>query len=238
MAFIWITLVIGLALLAFLLFVKYNGGSSLQAFIKTGVSVCFLLIAIMASYRIDAEANVGKSAIFIIAALLFALLGDIWLDLMLMHRKYEDLYMKAGFVSFTICHLFIIISLIVRWHSDAKVLYFIIPVILGIAIGILVGQFGNLLRVDYGNCKFFVIVYSAVLISAVLLSLSLCIACKFASAALVLLFIGELLVLISDLILNQIYFGSHWGDNLYTTINLAVYYVGAYLISFSILAIK
>ncbi len=238
MAFIWITLVIGLALLAFLLFVKYNGGSSLQVFIKAGVSVCFLLIAIMASYRIDAEASSGKSALFIIAALLFALLGDIWLDLKLMHRKYEDLYTKAGFISFTICHLFIIIGLIVLCRGDVKALYFIIPIILGIVLGILVGQFGDLLGVYYGEYKIFVIIYGAVLISATLLSLSLCIAYKFTGAAVLLMFIGEVLVLISDLILNQIYFGSHWDDNLYTTINLAVYYVGVYLISFSILAIK
>ncbi len=236
MVFYIIILIVGAALLAWMLYVKSRKDSVRTVFIKTGISSCFMLTAVICM-SIKASAGAGYSLFqyFVLPGLLFGLLGDIWLGLKNAQGKEQGSFTLAGFISFLIGHLFYIVGMSVCYGSGNP-LYIILPIVVGIGLGILIGFSEKLMKVRYGHYKTIVIIYGCALSSMTLLALSMAIKTGWAVKTLNLMFIGGVLFLTSDLILCQMYFGKADEKSVgFTAANLITYYAAMFIIASSLM---
>ncbi|MBE6017907.1 MAG: lysoplasmalogenase [Lachnospiraceae bacterium] len=236
MVFYIIILIVGAALLAWMLYVKSYKESVRTVFIKTGVSSCFMLTAVVCtSIRASSGAGYSLFQYFVVPGLLFGLLGDVWLGLKNSQGKEQGSFTLAGFISFLIGHLFYIVGMSFCYGSGNP-LYIIVPILVGICLGFIMGFGEKLMKVRFGNYRTIVIIYGCALASMTLLALSLAIKTGWTVKTLNLMFIGGVLFLTSDLILCQMYFGKADEKSVvFTAANLITYYAAMFIIASSLM---
>ena len=205
---------------------------------KAFTSVCFLAVAFAGVWKNALSGVRTEYSLLIMAGLFFGLLGDIWLDLKWNCPKENDGYTFAGFWCFLAGHICFLTAMI-RFgevsHGTADIL---IPVIISAVLGIAVGMGGKLLSLDYGKFRGITMLYGAVLIATTLVSGRFVLLTHFGSRSFLLLFIGAVLFLISDLILSGTYFGEGKDRPADIISNHVFYYAAQFLIAFSILALQ
>jgi uncharacterized membrane protein YhhN len=193
---------LGAVLLAPYLFMRFKRRLLPGLFLKVGVSMLFLLTAAVGIITAGGETELLLSmAVFI--GLCFGLLGDIFLDQKDMYAEHKETYTFAGFIAFMTGHFFFIAGLLFTYGPDWKTL---LP---GAAAGLAVG-FGCLLlakplKMDFGRFKLITVIYGFVLAFMD----STAFACYSVDKALqpLLMGVGGISFLLSDLILSQTYFG-------------------------------
>ena len=234
MALLIILLVLGALDLCWFLYERVKEKSTKAAMIKSSVSVLFMSVAAVAWSLFPAGAAHAKFAPFLVIGLLCGLLGDIWLDLKWVYPKENDIYTFAGFYAFAAGPILFILALIWQYGDASRWAYVVIPLLLGIVLGV-----GNLamekpMKLNYGKFKGVTGFYGSILIGVTLLCGSLALMNHFDVMTLNIMFVGLVFFLISDLILSGTYFGEGKDRPVDVITNHAAYYIAQFIIATSI----
>ena len=224
---------LGFIALCLFLFEKIRRYSAKEVIIKSIVSTLFIALAVYCDFKSEHH----TFGTYVIVALVFGLLGDIWLDLKFAFPEQEKTFTYAGFFSFAIGHLLYIGGMFTCFHGEDWWWRFLI------ALGI--GAFGALatllmerpLRMHYGKYKWIVGLYSFILFSMVGSALMTTIAYGFQITPFNMIFAGGVLFAVSDLILSGTYFGIGKTRPVDLITNTVTYYAAQYLIAFSLIFI-
>lgn len=215
--------------ISFILFVaKCKDERSVKGvFLKNMTSIFFVLTA---AAGIFINPDQWKFGLFIILGLVFGMLGDIYLDQKWVYPDDMALYLNAGFISFALGHILYIPAVMKAAEFSTKLM--LIPVAAGIIVAI-----GNLLlekpmKQNFGKFKAIVTVYSFILAAMCATAVTAAVVTK--QAAFIVFAVGSVLFLISDLILSPMYFGKGKNTPLNFILNHTTYYLGQYLIAFSV----
>lgn len=179
----------------------------------------------------------GVSSLFVVFGLLFGFIGDIVLDLKVIYKEHNDIYLNAGMLSFGLGHvcyfvaLFTYVSNSVMYFSSSLPMY--VPILVGVGIAVLLTA-GILfatkkMKLDFG--KFFFQVGGYTILLTNLSAISICLASFYGIGLLWLFGMGATLILVSDLILSLNYFGGKADDKLLVFLNHLIYYIGQILIA-------
>ena len=239
-------LVFGIAATIAFLILRIKKGGLVAAVAKTGASVLFVLTAmgsLMDSMPLYGNPVIGINkvnpwAMCYIAGLVFAILGDLFLDLKYVYLEDSDKYSFLGFSSFigTQALYFVGAFNCFRWCPDGTYNYKYIWVsLLVAAIFVLVIIFGEkkILKVKFGRFKAISAVYSGILSFTTAFTVCCAIATSFAMPA-ALMALGEILFLLSDLILSGTYFGVGKNRKKDILANHILYYAAQFIIATAI----
>ncbi len=228
------SLVLGCAALCFFLKLRVKKCSARATVSKAFVSVFFMLTWIVTAY----VKNIPPFAAFVGAGLLFGLLGDIWLDLKFCYKADDDFYTKMGFLSFAIGHAFYCAGVVFGVSAFNPVA--ILPA-LGVAlVAALVVFFGEkAMKLHYGAYKIISTLYGAVLFFMAAFAFFTALFTGLgANKHLVVMAIGGVLFIISDLILSGTYFGEGRNRPVDVITNHVFYYAAQFVIASSVLFLK
>ena len=236
MVIYYLSLALGLIGLAIFLRLRVEASTAKAAMAKSFVSAMFISAGVSAFLNSQALGqSIGWFGFFVIIGLLFGLFGDIWLDLKFVYRDDEDTHTFAGFLAFAAGHILFIYGLIRYFGDSSKLLYIILPIVLGIALGCATVLGAKLMKLEYGKYKAISMFYASILITMTLLSGSLALMNSFKVMTLNLMFAGGVFFLISDLILSGTYFGEGKNRPVDIITNHVTYYIAQYLIASSLL---
>ncbi len=206
-----------------------------ETLIKTGAS-CFFILTACGSF-LGEMGTYGHERIYkvlILAGLSFGLLGDVFLELKCVKTEMDEFYTRLGFIMFMFGHLFYIIGMC-YYHVQAKITGFLLlPVLFGLALGILTVVTEKWMRVSFGKMKKIVLLYGTLLFTMLAVSGKLAIQASFHDAARNLFFIGAILFAISDEILSGTYFGEGKERPVDLISNGITYYAAQFLIGLSL----
>jgi len=203
-------------------------------FLKIATSMCF----IMATGAVIL-ANSGAFGTYrylflgILVGQVFGLLGDYWLDIKDMLPKHKEPYMYAGFISFFICHVFYIVGLLRTYGWDWQMVAIMAGA--GLALVIFVLATEKPMKVRFGSFKGIVAAYSAIFgvsISAALMSYI-----NTRNLQALVMAIGLVVFLLSDLFLSGTFFGEGKDRPFDYAANYICYFGGQFTISLSLLAL-
>ena len=226
-----LTLVLGAAALVFFLSLRVKKCSAKATVAKALVSAFFVMSWVAASYI----AKFPAFAALVGGGLLFGLLGDIWLDLKFVYPADEDFYTKMGFLSFGVGHVFYC-GAVIKGVSAFK------PIALLPAAGValvaaLVVYFGEkAMKLHYGDYKIISTVYGGVLFFMAAFAFFTALFCGLQkNMHLVVMAIGGVFFIISDLILSGTYFGEGKNRPVDVVTNHVTYYVAQFIIASAVL---
>ena len=205
--------------------------------LKISTSVFFLFTALAATLALPAGElhRMLPLCAAILAGQILGMCGDFWLDMKLMYPQHKEPYVFAGFASFMMGHLFFIAGLIAVYGIDLQKLL----ICLGAGIALLAAvllmekpmklKYGKFKGVAAGLCVIFGVVIALAFQSA------------FSNGAAVnmqalIMAIGLLLFLASDLVLSGTYFGKGKDRPVDYTLNYLFYYGAQFTIALSLLA--
>lgn len=209
---------------------KLSGYTIKEVLLKSAASMGFIFIALFSA----CNAGSRSFAACVTGGLICGLLGDIWLDCKYVYPKDNDLFTFSGFYAFAAGHTLFMAALLLNYASGTKPLFIIIPLALGIVLGIANGFCGKLMKLDYGKYRSVSMFYGAFLFSMTLLSGSLALSRAWGCAALNLMFIGGVLFTVSDLVLSGTYFGQGHERPIDIILNYLFYYSAQIIIAVSV----
>ncbi|MBQ9229448.1 MAG: lysoplasmalogenase [Eubacterium sp.] len=208
---------------------RAKGFSISNIMLKIASSLCFILTAVAALI-----CNPGNYlyAGLIIFGLVLGMCGDITLDLKGLHENQKDSYMLSGFIFFLIGHIFYQAAIIYKAQIKAWIVLICIA-------GCILFSLLNLLSVKitkyvFGKYKFIVFLYTVFLALTTALSAVAMVVTGF-DKAYVVLFVGAVLFMLSDLILSGTYFGTGQDKPIHYFTNHLTYYAAQYLIAATVL---
>ena len=217
-------------LLVFYLLEKCKRFSLKGVLLKTGISLLF--IAVATSAMLQKEQHVLNG--FIIAGLIFGLLGDIFLDLKFVYPKDDKIYTYSGFAVFGIGHIFFVTGMFLEYYGDTNPLLLLIPILGSITFAGAVVLLAKPLKLDYKDLKIVVIAYALLLAWTPLTALMLSISTLWSVPTLTTIFVGGVLFVISDLVLSGTYFGEGKNRPIDYVLNYLTYYGAQFVIAFSL----
>lgn len=197
-------------------------GGVVAMFVKTLASLGFIAIGIAALYSgVD---NV-QAAVFVLAGLIFGLIGDMVLDLKVVYLKSpeEEVYLTGGMASFALGHIMFFTAMCLFMGSTASMTLIGICVAIAAVLAFAMVFGGDkLMGFKFGKFTIHSLVYGFLLIFMVAFSIGLCITLK--STKVLLFTIGMVLFFLSDLVLTSMYFGGRAKDKTLCVINHVLYY--------------
>lgn len=236
----------GVLFLGIFLFFRDKKGSFLAIFFKTLTSLMFVFVALFSLKQIGVNTT---SIVLIIIGLCFGMIGDVLLDLKVCMKsldepKKSDLFMYLGMASFGVGHILYITASFLEVENLALYFYISLGIGLALIIGILVLSI-KVMKMNYGKFLIPSGVYGFLLASFVVFSIF-----RYANVLdlkSLLLMIGSIMFIVSDLILSMTYFSKEEDYNkkgmlnpesrFMICINHITYYVAQFLIAISILFI-
>lgn len=215
------------------LFARVTKGGLYGLLTKIVASLGFMAIAICGAVLYFPSV----SSLFVVFGLLFGLVGDIVLDLKVIYKEHNDIYLNAGMLSFGLGHvcyfvaLFTYVSNHIMYKSSSLPMYIPILVGVGVAVVLSLGVLFStkMLKLDFGKFFFQSVGYTILLTN--LSAISICLATFYGIGFLWLFGMGATLILVSDLILSLNYFGGKPDDKLLVFLNHLIYYAGQILIA-------
>lgn len=221
---------LGFIALCLFLFEKIRKYSAKEVIIKSIASTLFIALAVYCDFRSEHH----LFGTYVIVALVFGLLGDIWLDLKFAFPEQEKTFTYAGFFAFGIGHILYITGMMICFHGDGWWWNLLIAIGFGLLGGLVVILLERPLKLHYGNYKWIVGLYSFILLTMLATTFMTSLTQLFQSASFNMLFAGGILFVISDLILSGTYFGIGKTRAVDIITNSMTYYAAQYLIAFSL----
>ncbi len=178
--------------------------------------------------------NKSVSPIFValmVCGGVFGIFGDIWLDLKYVYKTDSDSFLKAGFISFLIGHIFYSSAFVSVFNL--KFTHLLIALGGGVGVALVTAFSESVLGVYYGKFKKLTVAYMFFLGFTVFLSLACAVSCGFAPFS-ILLCLGMVFFIASDAVLSGIYFGEGKCTRFNVVLNHALYYAGQYLLAISL----
>lgn len=237
MVLYFIFLALGMIALTVFVVLKCKGYSLKVAFAKSVASLLFVLTALASTSLANSDSEHYRFFYFVVAGLILGMLGDIWLDLKHVYKEDDSTFLYFGFASFMIGHIVYISGLVICFMDRERPLYVIIPAVAAILCGLLFTSLDKLMHLNYGKHKLVATIYCMILLCMMFEAVSLSIMTNFANMTLVLMAVGGLLFLISDLILSGTYFGEGKERRIDLAANSITYYFAQFMIASSLIFI-
>ncbi|MFW5779847.1 MAG: lysoplasmalogenase family protein [Bacillota bacterium] len=212
-----ITMIV-LAVLAaiFFMYVRVTRGGVLGVLTKTLASIFFIALGVAGA--ISLYPDIDKAALFIILGLVMGLVGDVVLDLKVVYPESSDLYLNAGMISFGVGHFIYIAAIIMLIEFDLSVLLASVAITIPISIAILMSS--KVMKIDFGKFIVHAISYTVILTFTSVYATALAIS----DSRFILMSIGMILFLLSDLVLSPMYFAGKQDDKFMCVANHTLYY--------------
>lgn len=231
--FYYALLAIGITATIVFLVLRVKKGGIAALYAKAIASCCFIATALAAMNRNRVFLEFGT---LILAGLILGMLGDIWLDLKWIYLQDKDLYLYAGFISFLLGHLCFITAIFrsAPWNSFS----IIMSIVLALVIGVIAILMEKPLKMKYGKFKLIVFLYSCTLALTMTASMMTAYITEFKLSAWIVMSVGALLFLLSDLVLSGMYFGENKNTKGNIILNHTLYYAAQFCMAATILFIK
>lgn len=234
-------LIIGLCLCALttgiFLHFRLTKGGVVGVLTKTIASFCFIVFALfLSTSKVGGSYYGGYTITFLLVGLVCGLIGDILLDLKVIYPFHKKKYLAGGMTAFSVGHIFNISGMILLALEQVDLFSkeYIIPLAI-IAGGCLVLTLANwiisikVLKFNFEKFTGLVNIYSFILFLTTALSVYLSFIGL--TAPVIILAIGFVLFLASDLILSMQYFGGKQDSKPLTFINHLLYYAAQIIIA-------
>lgn len=231
--FYYVLLAIGITATIVFLVLRVKKGGIAALYAKAIASCCFIATALAAMNRNRVFLEFGT---LILAGLILGMLGDIWLDLKWIYLQDKDSYLYAGFISFLLGHVCFITAIFrsAPWNSFS----IIMSIVLALVIGVIAILMEKPLKMKYGKFKLIVFLYSCTLALTMTASMMTAYITKFKLSAWIVMSVGALLFLLSDLVLSGMYFGENKNTKGNIILNHTLYYAAQFCMAATILFIK
>ena len=231
MLFWLIPLIIGVILLVLFLIFRVKEKRVIAVILKGLTSLCFIATAIVA-WKTSKNPNT-TFGIFVILAVVFGLLGDVFLDIKYITKDF--LFTVLGFIAFGIGHIFSIVGLFIHFYDyESSSLYLIIPLIFSVVATVVTLLMEKFTAIKYGKLKPFAVGYGLILFFVMSLYFSIAIQHNWQLMNINIMAIGLILFALSDLILNNTYFSTGCNTPLFVISNHVVYYIAQFAIAVSL----
>jgi uncharacterized membrane protein YhhN len=171
---------------------------------------------------------------FAVAGACMGMIGDIVLDLKYTYPTDADKYLKTGFISFLIGHVFYYCSLIAAYGAEIE--NFLHSLCAGLVVFIFVVFSEKIMKIKFGKFKWITAIYMGVVGLTVGLGFSYILSDR--NTHTVMFFVAMILFLLSDMLLSGLYFGTREKDKknqVAITFNHIFYYMAQYLIAASLI---
>ena len=211
--------------------------------LKVATSVFFLLTTLAATMQINSEYLPGMLPLCaaILAGQIFGLLGDYWLDMKDMYPQHKEPYIFAGFGSFITGHVCFVAGLIAVYGVDLRTL--LISLGAGAVLLVLVLLMEKPMKLRYGKYKGISAGYSVLFGFIIALAFQLALF-PFADGGKapmetqpLVMGVGLVLFLLSDLVLSGTYFGKGKDRPIDYILNYILYYGAQFTIALSLLTL-
>ena len=221
-------ILLAVAICAFLVFtIMWSRERPLLSFMLKGIAtISVITLGVYTAINV----GLGTIGILLIAGLAFCMLGDLVLALLeIFDETKRENVIKSGETAFALAQVVFIALLAL---IDTMTLFGLIA---GVVIAGVIYLVRKPMKLDFGTTTIPTLLYSALLGANVVGSIILCITSGFAIST-ILLALGFIFFIISDLILSKIYFGGVRSP-IVQKINLFVYYVAITLIASCFIAL-
>jgi len=223
----YVVLLLGAVAITMFLIARDRRSSVKAVLLKIVTSYLFIAVAFV-SFMVNSSPGVTAFFMLIVMGLICGLIGDIVLDLKILYPESSSLYQHGGMIAFLLGHLFYLSALLIYFGFSWIPLVFAVLIALAI---ILVSI--NILKIDFKEHTINSYLYSF------FLSYLMTQACYAAFiqgfvAATLLLAVGSVLFLLSDVVLIGIYYQNK-DSRPFIVVNHVLYYAAQYTIALSIL---
>lgn len=199
---------------------KKPGAVSLT--LKTLASLCFVMIAVIG---LCLKGFSVTRLLFLIGGL-FGLAGDVLLDLKIMYPEKSNPYFISGTLSFFAGHVFYMTASVILLVQANSIWMFFLALLIGVLLTVLITLSSKKMKLDFGEHKTLVYMYTYILTSMLCVSVMIAIL----SPIFWIFAAGMLLFLVSDLVLSMQYFGGNT-KKIMVYINHILYYLSQCLIA-------
>ena len=228
-----------LAAMSFII-VRVKVGGAYGLISKMAASLFFVLTALSAFAVKISEGSLGGVsprfagfAALIIGGLTVGSIGDAMLDLKVIYKEHSDIYTYAGMGSFGAGHFFFIAAIITFAGSSA--IKMISALIISVIAALVIYYTEKIMGLNYGKFKLISAAYGFVLFFMTALAILSGFPRVTGSNPLLVMGIGGVLFIISDLILTHTYFGTNKDKPIHIIINHISYYLAQFIIASSIM---
>ncbi|MDD4840255.1 MAG: lysoplasmalogenase [Clostridia bacterium] len=201
--FVYALLAIGILATALFLYVRIKKGGLPGTLTKTLASVFFILTGAVAFI-----ANPNCDRVFgllILVGLVFGLIGDILLDLKYCYPQDNELYTFSGMGAFALGHISYLTAVYYTFYTG-NLVTLLVPIAVATVIACLVVFGGPMLGMKYGKFKVPALVYAFLLTFMLTANIIFLIVTPGVTAFWIIMAIGGLMFIASDLALSQTYF--------------------------------
>ena len=206
---VYVTLALGVIATVFFLYVRVKHGGVKGVLTKTLASVFFILTAVF-SFIAKKEVVSVEFGSLVIMGLVFGLIGDIVLDLKVVYPADGDIYLFSGMASFAlghICYLTAIYLEVAKIISiEANLIVLLVPMAIAVVFALLAVLGGPLMKLKYGKFTAPSLIYAFLLAFMMCATGAALIVTKGLNPLWIIMFIGAVMFVVSDLILSQQYF--------------------------------
>lgn len=224
----YLTLGLGLVVTTGFLFSRSKGATINNLFFKMVSSLFFILTAVCAVILNPKALVFG--ALLIMGGVL-GLCGDTALDLKYVYKKDSHPYLISGFLFFLVGHIFY--SGAVIWYNKLELKAVLISAVVSLVVGAGAVMSGKIMKLDYGKYKLISFLYASFLTMTTVVSIWSAVLGH--EKSMILMAVGAVLFLLSDLVLSNTYFGEGWDKPVHIFVNHLLYYAGQFLIASSIM---
>ncbi len=210
--------------------VKRGGIAALYA--KAVASLCFIATAVAATNENRSFLGFGS---FMTIGLVCGLLGDVWLDLKWIYLQDKDSYLYSGFIFFLLGHICFITA--VFNASPYTPLSAVIAAAAALVIAVIAILLEKPLKMRYGKFKWIVFLYSLTLSMTMTMAMVTAVITHFQTMWVV-MSVGGLLFLLSDLVLSGMYFGEGKNTKFNVVLNHSLYYAAQFIMAATVLFAK
>ncbi|MCC8100720.1 MAG: lysoplasmalogenase [Clostridiales bacterium] len=222
-------LVVGLVYLVLMIITRLHGPSWQATVLKSFTSFFFLTTLGVAALT---EGRHFQFALFVGGGLLLGLMGDIWLELKGLYPEDAESWTMVGFLVFLMGHFFYLAA--VTSVTGFQMEGFVAGLIGALAALVFIYIGEKPMHLQYGKFKVIFSIYGALLFFMAAYTVACAVLLR--NLGLLVMGIGGVFFLLSNLVLSMIYFGEEKKDRpALLVINYVLYYVGQYLIASSVL---
>lgn len=229
---------LGVIVTIFFLVLRVTKGGLGAMFVKAGASACFIGTAFITFvYNIEKngfEKSNFEYGILMLLGFIFSLLGDIWLDLKYVHKECSRPYTYAGFICFMIGHTFFIPAILLGY---ANYELWMIPHLIGscVIFAIIAALMEKINKnLDYGEFRVITLIYALFVAATMFVSINGLFLFEFSKKYLILT-IGSVAFVLSDLVLSSIYFEKGKNTKVNVIINHTLYYLAQFMFASTLL---
>jgi len=223
----YLMIFLGAIALTVFLIARDRKGSVEALLFKTLTSFLFITVA-FTSFMVNPDQGVATFAMLIMMGLICGLIGDIVLDLKIMYKVSSSLYQHGGMVAFLVGHLYYLAALIIYFGFNWM------PVVIALVLAVIIGLVSKfILKFNFAEHSISTYAYSFFLSYMMTQACYAAITQGFTTCT-VLLAVGAILFLLSDLVLVMTYYDNK-DSRPFIVANHILYYAAEYTIALSIL---